>query len=411
MKRPLLAVVLALGLMAAIEGCGRQGQPIDPGTLDLFIDPVPFAGLEALTVTVSRIDIVWTPELGNTELEQVITLSSEPLTLNFVGLPGLTPAAAGGGYPIEPGFITQIRFIVESASAQVDGTTQDVKIPSGPQTGIKVIAADTVIEIKDLVRTEVTARLDVQKSIITNQGQGMLLKPVLHAILGKVTSLPIDKYVPQQLMVLFNPDVTADQVTTLNTQIGATVIHKSPYVNHYLLSLPSTTTVEDAGVFYRASGLVTAAAANYLGTVAQTQTLPNDPSFLNQWALHNIGQTIQGAVGTANADIDAPEAWTIQRGNRGAVVAVVDTGVNTTHADLIPNIYHNFAEIPSNRVDDDGNGYVDDYEGWDFTADIPSSVFPGTMVGGEVAQDTVGHGTGVAGISVPKGTMATGSRE
>ena len=91
-------------------------------------------------------------------------------------------------------------------------------------------------------------------------------------------------------------------------------------------------------------------------------TEPNDPFFVQQWSLHNTGQT----GGTADADIDALEAWDVEVGSSDVVVAIVDSGIDFNHPDLVDNIWTNSGEVPDNGNDDDGNGYIDDVHGYDF---------------------------------------------
>ncbi|MCF3609049.1 hypothetical protein L2E81_21680 [Planktothrix agardhii 1033] len=62
-------------------------------------------------------------------------------------------------------------------------------------------------------------------------------------------------------------------------------------------------------------------------------TTPNDPGYSQLWGLNNTGQS----GGTADADIDAPEAWDIQKGNQNLVIGVIDTGVDYNHPDLSAN--------------------------------------------------------------------------
>src|SRR3954467_3668335 len=129
-----------------------------------------------------------------------------------------------------------------------------------------------------------------------------------------------------------------------------------------------------------------------------------DARFAEQWALRNTGQRISGQYGAADADIDAPEAWSLGATGLGVTVAVVDTAIALTPPELASRIATNRGETgggkESNGVDDDHDGYVDDWRGWDWVAsdnDPTDEHGHGTHVSGTIAapQDAVG----VAGVA------------
>ena len=129
-------------------------------------------------------------------------------------------------------------------------------------------------------------------------------------------------------------------------------------------------------------------------------TAPNDPLFPQQWQWYNQGQN----GGNRGLDIGLQQAWDSTTGGvttRGdsIVVAIIDTGTDTDHEDLRPNLWRNTQEIPDNRIDDDGNGYIDDYRGWNvwrFNDDVSDDL------------NGSGHGTGIAGIIGAKGDNKIG---
>ena len=83
-------------------------------------------------------------------------------------------------------------------------------------------------------------------------------------------------------------------------------------------------------------------------------TIPNDTAFGQQWGLNNTGAF---AGGTPDADIDASEAWNVSTGSRGVIIAVIDTGVDYTHPDLVQQYLEEYpTKIATNGIDDDANG-------------------------------------------------------
>ena len=117
-----------------------------------------------------------------------------------------------------------------------------------------------------------------------------------------------------------------------------------------------------------------------------TSTVPNDEHYNELWAMPKI---------------QAPEAWDTTTGSSDVTVAVIDTGVDYNHEDLSANIWTNENETPDNGIDDDSNGYIDDYYGWDFRNDDKDPMDDhghGTHCSGTIA--AVGNNNiGVAGVT------------
>ncbi len=129
---------------------------------------------------------------------------------------------------------------------------------------------------------------------------------------------------------------------------------------------------------------------NYIYRPCRT---PDDPEFADQYA-HQL--------------IQMEDAWDLCTGSRDAIIAVIGTGVDVNHPDLKDNIWVNQAEIPDNELDDDGNGYIDDIQGWNFgdssnnvapaPADYEAYIDHETQVAGVIA--AVGNnGKGVTGVN------------
>lgn len=207
---------------------------------------------------------------------------------------------------------------------------------------------------------------------------------------GNITSATSNR-----LNVRWRPGVPASQLKAAARTLGFKVVRTSS-LGWVQLEPAARMTAGELATSLRKSGLSVEGrpAVMYQAAVAH-MNVPSDPLFSGQYGLDNTGQT----GGTADADIDAVEAWTRETGSRDVVVAVVDEGVNISHPDLKSNIWLNKGEVPNNYEDDDNNGYVDDVRGYDFYND-DSTVF-------DIA-DGDRHGTHVAGIIGAQGDNAIG---
>jgi PKD repeat protein len=88
--------------------------------------------------------------------------------------------------------------------------------------------------------------------------------------------------------------------------------------------------------------------------------------------------------------VKAKQAWDITKGSASTIIAVTENAVQINHYDLINQVYTNTGEIPNDGIDNDGNGYIDDYQGYDVAA-YDGDVTPDIM--------SMTHGTHVSGIS------------
>ncbi len=104
--------------------------------------------------------------------------------------------------------------------------------------------------------------------------------------------------------------------------------------------------------------------------------VPNDTYFDSQTTLDKI---------------KAKEAWDLWKGDENTIIGVIDNGVYQGHEDLSTNLWINTGEIPSNEIDDDANGYIDDFNGYNFNGSKESQGYGKTFA-------SVDHGTQVAGI-------------
>ncbi len=184
------------------------------------------------------------------------------------------------------------------------------------------------------------------------------------------------------------------------SNVGKTVLKKAKGMkelklnNLYKLEFSDKKSVTKAVEDYSANSNVRYAEPNYRMDIMTTT--PDDPyySSYGTW-----GQSYYDLYGLYN--IQAGNAWDTTTGSSDVVVAMIDTGVDYNHADMSANMWTNTDEIPNNGIDDDSNGYVDDYYGYDFYNNDGNPMDDyghGTHCAGTISAVT-NNNLGVAGVS------------
>ncbi len=221
---------------------------------------------------------------------------------------------------------------------------------------------------------------------------------ILTLLISNIGFSQAGTFEPDELLVMLNNENSIDQFIeelnqdyeTIDLRLKDTI---SVEMNIWLLSF-SYVTVDKFQSLVSEKNEVIMAQPNHNNLTLRGDTIPSDPGFGNQWFHRNVGQ-FGGQVG---ADMSSTEAWDISHSPVSAlgdslVVAVIDDGFFLAHNDI--NFFVNRQEIPNNQIDDDGNGFVDDYQGWNAYTD-------------SFAISSNSHGTHVSGIIGAKANNGLG---
>lgn len=179
-------------------------------------------------------------------------------------------------------------------------------------------------------------------------------------------------YVKDEVLVKFKNGTASQSARAANNQIGASVVEEFPELKWQRLKLPESLSVKNAVERYQSLAEVEYVQPNFYYHLLAT---PNDPQFPNN---------LYGLI-----KMSAPAAWDLSTGNSNTVVVDIDTGMRYTHEDLAANVWTNPGETPNDGIDNDNNGFIDDYYGWDFFYNDSNPMDDTTGFGG--------HGTHTAG--------------
>lgn len=190
--------------------------------------------------------------------------------------------------------------------------------------------------------------------------------------------------VPGEYVVKLKPGMMRMSTQALSTQLNGFVTQKISGQNIVVVKKAVFQTNDSAVKSLNENPMVEIAEPNYIYKINKA---PSDPMYSQTWGLGNIGQADpKNQVGVAGIDINAERAWEIQTGTREKIIAIIDTGIDWTHPDLVDNMWTNDAEKNGTAgVDDDNNGVVDDIYGYN------------AITGTGNAKDDQGHGSHCAG--------------
>ena len=195
-----------------------------------------------------------------------------------------------------------------------------------------------------------------------------------------------DPIVPHRLVVrrADRGQVTRSQIASTEVS-GVRVIPNVLFGNYHVLEIDSA-----VDPFRVADAISADPQFDYVefDALGRFDAAPNDPQYANQWNLTKI---------------NLPAAWNLATGHGSVVLAIIDSGYDYNHLDLDGNVWYNQSEQNGQAgVDDDANGYVDDIQGWDFTA-CQQETDDCSILGDNDPYPSSGtsaeHGTAVAGIA------------
>ena len=220
------------------------------------------------------------------------------------------------------------------------------------------------------------------------------------------------EFIADEILVQFAPGLTPVQMEQVRAVVGGQtreVIHtvtmqESGAGRLERLALGKGLTVPAALQKLQRNRAVVFAEPNY---VYQTTAVSNDTYYTNGslWGVYSDDSPVAGPSGTTNQfGTQAEKVWAANfTGSSNVLIAVIDEGVQVNHPDLNPNIWVNPVETAGDGIDNDGNGYIDDINGWDF-ANNDASVYDsngddhGTHVAGTIGAKG-GNGAGIAGMN------------
>lgn len=202
---------------------------------------------------------------------------------------------------------------------------------------------------------------------------------------GALANRPIDEYraniergaehAPGELLLRTHADVKTGDVHRVARKLGCKVDHRFGHRPFYMVLCRKDVPMSRHILRWQDEPIAEWVEAGFYDD--ELEAVPNDLATL-QWYHFNNGQTIDTQAGVPGADMSSVDAWDVTPGSPTRKVALIDVGIYQSHVDLMNQLWVNPGETCGNFIDDDGNGYVDDCNGWD-VGDSDNDPSPLTM--------------------------------
>lgn len=312
-------------------------------TVRILADPVgEFAGASELNFDSTRVDVVHRSDAADPSTERVLTVASGLRALDVPLHQGEVHQVAILGVP--EGAVYQVRFVTAGVSLLGSAGIESVKLPSGEQTGLKFVPAEgTPFVVRAKEATTIEGQFNPNLRLNRAPGQGVMLKPTVKTVEIPSGAVGPHGVVPGRVIVSFQPG-TERSIIDAVILLKGTVRQEGPHL-FFIVSLNPEVTIADALDYFSQLSIVTLASPDFYEDPLQAPPEVPDPNDA-RWS-PDMAQ-IYGLVG-------ARSAWYLNRGKQEIVVAVIDTGFDIDHPDLVENIYINEGELPSELTGDIGS--------------------------------------------------------
>ncbi len=242
----------------------------------------------------------------------------------------------------------------------------------------QVATNEVLVKLKDEAQVQLAEGLSPEETL-----------PALHDLPVGKKATEVAKLTPEGSTD--NSAVNDWYAVSLEGTAGKTSLKHNPKTGDFTASTQSGKDLTEVIDQLKTDPNVEAVEPNY---IIRASRVPNDPYYASSlWGMQRI---------------NAPQAWEVTTGSPSIIVADIDTGVDRNHPDLRDAMWVNTKEIPNNSLDDDNNGYIDDYYGWDWINNDNNPMDDhghGTHTAGTIAARG-DNGEGVAGVSWQSKIMA-----